>query len=91
MTPAATATSVNVPSWLLLKSCEGMLGLPGVVSTSYLVAAIGAGAILIINVMSPGVTKDMTSAPEGIAGLVVAGVLWTIAFVAIKRTTKVDV
>jgi tight adherence protein B len=65
--------------------------LSGVVFTSYLVAGIGAGAILIINVMSPGVTKDMTSAPEGIAGLVVAGVLWTIAFVAITRTTKVDV
>jgi hypothetical protein len=61
------------------------------VFTSYLVAGMGAGAILIINLMAPGVTRDMTSAPEGIAGMVVAGVLWTIAFVAIKRTTKVDV
>jgi tight adherence protein B len=65
--------------------------LSGVVFTSYLVAGMGAGAILIINLMAPGVTREMTSAPEGIAGLVVAGVLWTIAFVAIKRTTKVDV
>jgi tight adherence protein B len=65
--------------------------LSGVVFTSYLVAGIGAGSILLINLMSPGVTRDMTSAPEGIAGIVVAGILWTIAFVAIKRTTKVDV
>jgi tight adherence protein B len=65
--------------------------LSGVVFTSYLVAGIGAGTILIINLMSPGVTREMTSAPEGIAGLVVAGILWTFAFLAIRRTTKVDV
>jgi tight adherence protein B len=65
--------------------------LSGVIFTSYLVAGIGAGSILIINLMAPGVTRDMTSAPEGIAGMVVAGILWTIAFVAIKRTTRVDV
>jgi tight adherence protein B len=65
--------------------------LSGVVFTSYLVAGIGAGSILLINLMSPGVTREMTSAPEGIAGIIVAGILWTIAFVAIKRTTKVDV
>lgn len=65
--------------------------LSGVVFTSYLVAGIGAATILIVNLMSPGVTRAMTSAPEGIAGLVVAAILWTVAFVAIKRTTRVDV
>jgi tight adherence protein B len=65
--------------------------LSGVIFTSYLVAGIGAGSILLINLMSPGITREMTSTPEGIAGMVVAGALWTVAFVAIKRTTRVDV
>ena len=33
----------------------------------------------------------MTSSPIGLAGLVVAGILWTIAFVLIRRTTRVDI
>jgi tight adherence protein B len=65
--------------------------LSGVVFTSYIVAGIGGSTILLINLVSPGVTKQMTSSPIGIAGLVVAGVLWTIAFVLIRRTTRVDV
>jgi tight adherence protein B len=65
--------------------------LSGVIFTSYMVAGIGAGTILIVNVMSPGVTRQITSAPVGIAGLVVATILWTIAFIAIRRTTRVDV
>ena len=35
--------------------------LSGVVFTSYVVAGIGGGTILLLNVMSPGVTKEMTS------------------------------
>jgi len=65
--------------------------LSGVVYTSYVVAAIGGGTILLINAISPGVTKEMTSSPIGIAGIVVAGVLWTIAFVLIRRTTRVAI
>lgn len=65
--------------------------LSGVVFTSYIVAAMGAGTILLINSISPGVTREMTSSPLGIAGIVVAGILWTIAFVLIRRTTKVDI
>jgi tight adherence protein B len=65
--------------------------LSGVVFTSYVVAAIGGGTILLLNVMSPGVTKAMTSSAIGIAGLAVAGVLWAIAFTMIRRTTRIDV
>jgi tight adherence protein B len=65
--------------------------LSGVVYTSYVVAAIGGGTILLINAISPGVTKEMTSSPIGIAGIVVAAALWTIAFVLIRRTTRVDI
>jgi tight adherence protein B len=65
--------------------------LSGVVFTSYVVAGIGGATILLINAISPGVTKAMTGSPIGIAGLVVSGLLWTIAFILIRRTTRVDV
>ena len=65
--------------------------LSGVIFTSYVVAGIGGGTILLINLMSPGVTREMTSRGLGIAGLTVTAILWAIAFVAIRRTTKVDV
>ena len=65
--------------------------LSGVVYTSYVVAAMGAGTILLINGISPGVTQEMTSSPIGLAGLVVAGTLWTVAFVLIRRTTRVGI
>jgi tight adherence protein B len=65
--------------------------LSGVVFTSYIVAGIGGATILLVNGISPGVTKQMTSSALGLAGLFVAGVLWTIAFILIRRTTKVSV
>ena len=65
--------------------------LSGVVFTSYVVAGVGAGTILLLNFMSPGVTKEMTSSPIGIAGIVVAGALWSLAFVLIRRTTRIDI
>ncbi len=65
--------------------------LSGVVFTSYVVAGIGGATILMINAISPGVTQDMTGSALGLAGLVVAMFLWAIAFVLIRRTTKVDV
>ena len=63
----------------------------GVVFTSYVVAGVGAGTILLLNFMSPGVTKEMTGSPIGIAGIVVAGALWSLAFVLIRRTTRIDI
>jgi tight adherence protein B len=65
--------------------------LSGVVFTSYVVAGIGGATILMINAISPGVTQDMTGSPLGLAGLVVALILWAIAFVLIRRTTRIDV
>jgi tight adherence protein B len=65
--------------------------LSGVVFTSYVVAGIGAATILLVNGISPGVTKQMTSSGLGIAGLTLTALLWTVAFVAIRRTTRVVV
>ncbi len=65
--------------------------LSGVVFTSYVVAGIGGATILLVNGISPGVTKEITSSALGLAGVFVTAVLWTIAFVMIRRTTKVNV
>lgn len=65
--------------------------LSGVVFTSYVVAGIGGATILLVNGISPGVTKELTSSVYGIAGLCVTAVLWTIAFTLIRRTTRINV
>ena len=65
--------------------------LSGVVFTSYVVAGIGAGTILLVNGIAPGVTKQLTSSLLGIAGLCVTAALWAVAFVLIRRTTRINV
>jgi len=65
--------------------------LSGVVFTSYVVAGIGGATILLVNGISPGVTKEITSSALGLAGVFITAVLWAIAFVMIRRTTKVNV
>ena len=65
--------------------------LSGAVFTSYLVVGIGVATILLMNVMSPGVMREMATSLAGVATLIFVGTLWAIAFVLIRRTTKVDV
>ena len=65
--------------------------LSGSVFTSYVVAGIGIAAIVLMNVFSPGVMREMTSSLAGLLALGVAGTLWAVAFVLIRATTKVDV
>jgi tight adherence protein B len=65
--------------------------LSGSVFTSYIVAGIGIGTIVLMNVFTPGVMREMTSSLPGLLALGVAGTLWTVAFVLIRATTKVDV
>jgi tight adherence protein B len=64
--------------------------LSGSVFTSYLVAGIGIATILLLNVISPGVMHEMTTTLVGLAALAVAAVLWTVAFVLIRRATRVE-
>ena len=65
--------------------------LSGSVFTSYVVAGIGIATIVLMNVFTPGVMREMTSSLPGLAALSVAGALWAVAFVLIRATTKVDV
>jgi tight adherence protein B len=73
----------------LLREIKTLLS--GSVFTSYVVAAIGVGAILLTNVIAPGVLREMTSTLPGIAALSASAILWAVAFVLIRKTTKVDV
>ena len=65
--------------------------LSGSVFTSYIVAGIGIAAIVMMNVFTPGVMREMTSSLAGLLALGAAGTLWAVAFVLIRATTKVDV
>ena len=73
----------------LIREIRTMLS--GAVFTSYLVVGIGVGAILAMNLMAPGVMREMATSLAGIAALVFTGTLWAVAFVLIRRTTRVDV
>jgi len=65
--------------------------LSGSVFTSYVVAGIGVVAIVLMNVLSPGLMREMTSSLPGLLSLGFAGTLWFVAYVLIRSTTKVDV
>jgi tight adherence protein B len=64
--------------------------LSGSVFTGWLVAGIGVVTILLLNVISPGVMRELTTRVVGLAALAAAGTLWTIAFFLIRRTTRVE-
>jgi len=65
--------------------------LSGSVFTSYIVAGIGVGTIVLTNSLSPGVLREMTSSAVGLLALGAAAILWTVAFLLIRSTTRVDV
>jgi tight adherence protein B len=65
--------------------------LSGAVYASYIVAGIGIAGIVMMNLLSPGVMRELTSTLPGIAALVVSGALWALGYVLIRRTTRVTV
>jgi len=64
--------------------------LSGAVFTSYLVVGIGVATIVLMNLMTPGVMREMATSLAGVATLIFTGALWAIAFVLIRRTTRVE-
>jgi tight adherence protein B len=64
--------------------------LSGSVFTGWLVAGIGIATILLLNVISPGVMRDLTTSVVGLGAIVIAGTLWTVAFFLIRRATRVE-
>ena len=65
--------------------------LSGSVATSWVVSGIGIATIVLVNLISPGVMREMTSTLPGLAALTVTALLWGSAFVLIRRATRVQV
>jgi len=65
--------------------------LSGAVFTSWIVLFIGAGALLMLNLISPGTLDRMTSSFLGQAALFVAAGMYALGFILIRRQTRVDV
>jgi tight adherence protein B len=63
----------------------------GSVFTGYMVAGLGAVTVLLMNAVTPGVLDDLTSSVPGLIALGVAGGLYVIGFVLIRRVTRVEV
>jgi tight adherence protein B len=64
--------------------------LAGTVYTSYLIAGMGVGTLVLMNAITPGVLREMTSSLVGIIAFSVAGILWAVAFVLIRNMTKIE-
>lgn len=63
----------------------------GTVFTAWLVAGMGVGSLVMVDTLNPGSLDKMASDPIGIAALVVAGLLYSAAFVLVRRTVRIDV
>lgn len=62
----------------------------GAVATGYLVAALGAGSLVLINLSRPGIIEVMTSYWSGRLALAAAASLFVLGFVLIRRLTSID-
>jgi len=63
----------------------------GSVATGYMVAGLGAITVLLMNAITPGVLNDLTSSVPGLIAVGVAGGLYVVGFLLIRRVTRVEV
>lgn len=63
----------------------------GSVFTSWLVGGMGLGALVLLNLIDPGILQKMTTSAVGLVALAVAGTLYAIGFVFIRQATRIDV
>ncbi len=63
----------------------------GSVATGYMVAGLGAVTVLLMNAITPGVLDDLTSSLPGLIAVGVAGGLFALGFVLIRRVTRIEV
>lgn len=61
------------------------------VATGYIVAALGVGALFLMNAMAPGVIGEMTRSPIGLAILAASGSLFALGLFLVNRVTRIDV
>lgn len=63
----------------------------GAVFTSYVVPVMGVGSLVLLDLIDPNTLQRMTSEPAGIVVLVIAGIMYAIGAIAIRRVTKVEI
>jgi len=63
----------------------------GAVFTSYVVPVMGVGTLFLLDAVNPHTLQRMANEPAGIVVLVIAGILYTIGAIAIRRVTKVEI
>jgi tight adherence protein B len=63
----------------------------GEVFTSYIAALLGIVSLLLLNALSPTVLDEMVTTPLGIAALTIAGALYLVGFLLIRRLTRIEV
>jgi tight adherence protein B len=63
----------------------------GAVFTSYIVPVLGAGSLVLLNTINSSTLTRMTSSPIGLAALIVAGLLYALGSLAIRRVTRIEV
>lgn len=63
----------------------------GAVQTGYVTGAMGIGLILLMNVVYGGMIDAMARRPIGQLALLVAGSMYALAFLLVRRMTRIDV
>ncbi len=63
----------------------------GALYTSYIVPVLGIGALLLLDALNAQTLHRMTTTPIGIAALATAAALYSLGWIAIRRTTRVEV
>jgi tight adherence protein B len=62
----------------------------GATATSYVVMFIGGAALFLADLTRPGTLDRVAASPLGLAALGVAGILFFVGFVIIRRITRID-
>jgi tight adherence protein B len=62
----------------------------GATATSYVVMVIGAAALFLADLIRPGTLDRVAGSPLGILALGVAGTLFVVGFVLIRRITRIE-
>lgn len=63
----------------------------GSVFTGYMVAILGIGTVLLMNLISPGVLEELTSSVPGLIAVSIAGAFYLVGFLLIRKVTRVEV
>jgi tight adherence protein B len=62
----------------------------GAISSAYIVAGLGLGSVVMVNLVSPGVFDSMVASPIGRLVFVFSTTLYVVGFTVIRRMTRIE-